>query len=266
MRRSTLNSSSLSVFGLALISMLCVSKEALSGTPASPQATPVPLNLPVIGNVQVSGSDTRAAEFNSQWLPSFRTIINNNLSERVVFTSAPGFKLDSAKFFLRQQAARTIRIYFLAEGAGYQNTLGFSFTPAGSPTPGSPKVIFPNASIGTGKRTIDIPIREGDFVDIGVGGNGWQLDFFLISNGFRLWRESNQTNTNLGWLWNDKSKNSDGLQHVVAFALPDSPYILVGFEDILGGGDLDYNDALFVVDVGIENVDVLTDNPASLPQ
>ncbi len=266
MRRSTLNSSSLSVFGLALISMLCVSKEALSGTPASPQATPVPLNLPVIGNVQVSGSDTRAAEFNSQWLPSFRTIINDNLSESVVFTSAPGFKLDSAKFFLRQQAARTIRIYFLAEGAGYQNTLGFSFTPAGSPTPGSPKVIFPNASIGTGKRTIDIPIREGDFVDIGVGGNGWQLDFFLISNGFRLWRESNQTNTNLGWLWNDKSKNSDGLQHVVAFALPDSPYILVGFEDILGGGDLDYNDALFVVDVGIENVDVLTDNPASLPQ
>jgi hypothetical protein len=266
MKRSTLNSSCLSVFGLALISMLCVSKEALSGTPASPQATPVPLNLPVIGNVQVSGSDTRAAEFNSQWLPSFRTIINNNLSESVVFTSAPGFKLDSAKFFLRQQAARTIRIYFLAEGAGYQNTLGFSFTPAGSPTPGSPKVIFPNASIGTGRRTIDIPLREGDFVDIGVGGNGWQLDFFLISNGFRLWRDSNQTNTNLGWLWNDKSRNSDGLQHVVAFALPDSPYILVGFEDILGGGDLDYNDALFVVDVGIENVDVLTDNPASLPQ
>lgn len=127
-------------------------------------------------------------------------------------------------------------------------------------------MIFPNASIGTGRRTIDIPLREGDFVDIGVGGNGWQLDFFLISNGFRLWRDSNQTNTNLGWLWNDKSKNSDGLQHVVAFALPDSPYILVGFEDILGGGDLDYNDALFVVDVGIENVDVLTDNPASLPQ
>lgn len=266
MRRSMTKAAFYSANAFAFGSLLCMSGSSFSGTPASPQATPVPLNLPVIGNVQVSGSDARASEFNSQWLPTFRTIINDNLSESVVFTSAPGFKLDSAKFFLRQQASRTIRIYFLAEGAGYQNTLGFSFTPAGSPVPGSPKVIFPNASIGTGKRTIDVPLREGDFVDIGVGGNGWQLDFFLISNAFKIWRDSNQTNTNLGWLWNDKSKNSDGLQHVVAFALPDSPYILVGFEDIIGGGDLDYNDALFVVDVGIENVDVLTDNPASLPQ
>lgn len=266
MRRSTTKTASFCAFAFAAASTLSVSNLALSGTPANPQATPVPLNLPVIGNVQVTGSDTRAAEFNSQWLPTFRTIINDNLSESVVFTSAPGFKLDSAKFFLRQQASRTIRVYFLAEGAGYQNTLGFSFTPAGSPTPGSPKVLFPNASIGSGRRTVDIPVREGDFVDIGVGGNGWQLDFFLISNGFRMWRDSNQTNTNLGWLWNDKSRNSDGLQHVVAFALPNSPYILVGFEDIIGGGDLDYNDALFVVDVGIENVDVLTDDPRSLPQ
>lgn len=251
---------------VAAYSVLNIFGSVNAGTPASPQATPVPLNLPVIGNVQVSGSDSRAAEFNSQSLPSFRTIINNNLSESVVFTSAPGFKLDSAKFFLRQQAARTIRIYFLAEGAGYQNTLGFSFTPAGSPTPGSPYVIFPNASIGSGKRTQDNPVREGDFVDIGVGGNGWQLDFFLISDAYRIWKASNQTNTNLGWLWNDKSRNSDNLQHVVAFAMPNSPYILVGYEDILGGGDLDYNDALFVVDVGIENSDALTDNPSSLPQ
>lgn len=266
MRQTILKFAILSVLAIATISGVNLSSSALAGTPASPQATPVPLNLPVIGNVQVTGSDSRAAEFNSQWLPTFRRIINDNLSESVVFTSAPGFKLDSAEFFLRQQAARTIRIYFLAEGAGYQNTLGFSFTPAGSPTPGTPKIIFPNASIGSGRRTIDAPLREGDFVDIGVGGNGWQLDFFLISDAFRIWRNSNQTNTNLGWLWNDKSRNSDGLQHVVAFALPDSPYILVGFEDILGGGDLDYNDALFVVDVGIENVDTFTDNPFSLPQ
>ena len=237
-----------------------------AGTPASPQATPVPLNLPVIGNVQVTGSDSRAALFNSQWLASFRTIINNNLSEQVVFTNATGFQLDSSKLFLRQEAVETIRVYFLAEGAGYRNTLGFAFTPAGSSTPGTPRVIFPNASIGTGNRTVNEPIREGDFVDLGKGGNGWQLDFFLISDGFNKWRNSNQTNTNLTWLWNDISKNSDGLQHVVAFAMPNSPYILVGFEDIVGGGDLDYNDALFVVDIGMENALSLTDNPSSLPQ
>ena len=237
-----------------------------AGTPASPQATPVPLNLPVAGNVQVTGSDSRASTFNSLWLSKFQTIINNNLSERVVFTNATGFKLDSSKLFLRQECVETIRVYFLAEGAGYRNTLGFSFTPAGSSTPGSPKVIFPNASIGSGARTVNDPIRTGDFVEIGKGGNGWQLDFFLISDGFNQWRNSNQTNTNLSWLWNDLSKNSDGLQHVVAFAMPDSPYILVGFEDIVGGGDLDYNDALFVVDIGMVNANSLTDDPSSLPQ
>ncbi len=148
--------------GFALgFAFLGSSGATLAGTPASPQATPVPLNLPVAGNVQVTGSDSRAATFNSQWLPKFQTIINDNLSERVVFTNASGFRLDSSKLFLRQECPETIRVYFLAEGAGYRNTLGFAFTPAGSPTPGTPKVIFPNASIGTGSRTVNEPIRKG---------------------------------------------------------------------------------------------------------
>ncbi|MCA9134773.1 MAG: DUF4114 domain-containing protein, partial [Planctomycetales bacterium] len=67
------------------------------------------------------------------------------------------------------------------------------------------------------------------------------------------------------WLWNDPSENSDGLQHVVAFMLPDSPYILLGFEDIIGGGDLDYNDALFVVDIGDINAWNLFDDEGTLP-
>jgi hypothetical protein len=47
--------------------------------------------------------------------------------------------------------------------------------------------------------------------------------------------------------------------------MPDSPFILVGFEDLIGGGDRDYNDALFVVDVGIENATNLI-NESTLPQ
>ena len=126
--------------------------------------------------------------------------------------------------------------------------------------------VFPNGSIGSGKRTVNEPIRVGDFVEIGKGGNGWQLDFFLMSDGFNIWKNSGQTNTNITWLWNDISKNSDALQHVVAFAMPNSPYVLIGFEDIVGGGDLDYNDALFVVDIGMVNATSLSDDPSSLPQ
>jgi len=251
---------------LSLVTVIGVCFAAHAGTPASPQATPVPLNLPVIGNVQVTGSDSRAATFNSQWLPKFQSIINDNLRESAVFTNAVGFKLDSSKLFLRQECPETIRVYFLAEGAGYRNAVGFAFTPAGSSTPGSPKMIFPNASSGSGKRSVKEPLRTGDFVEIGKGGNGWQLDFFLLSDGFDVWRNSGQTNTNLCWLWNDITKNGDGIQHVVAFAMPDSPYVLIGFEDLIGGGDLDYNDALFVVDIGMVNATSLTDDPTSLPQ
>ncbi len=251
-------------FGLILSSAGSITK---AGTPASPQATPVPLNIAVAGNVQVTGSDSRASSFNSLWLPKFQQVINDNLAECVVFSNASGFQLDSSKLFLRQEAVETIRIYFIGEGAGYKNALGFAFTPAGSPIPGTPKVIFPNASIGTGNtRTTIEPLRTGDFVEIGRGGNGWQLDFFLLSDGYTIWKDSNQTNTNIAWLWNDKSKNGDGLQHVVAFAMPNSPYILIGFEDIVGGGDLDFNDALFVVDIGMENARPMTNDPSSLPQ
>jgi len=74
---------------------------------------------------------------------------------------------------------------------------------------------------------------------------GHQLDFFLISNGARLARGTYST---------DSSINPDGIDHVVAFALADSPYLLIGFEDMYNGGDRDYNDALFAVDIGAANV------------
>ena len=95
----------------------------------------------------------------------------------------------------------------------------------------------------------------GDFVEVSTGGNGWQLDFFLISNAV-----SGGTTS----LWADRALNSDGLQHMVAFMIPNSRFILLGFEDIVGGGDLDYNDALFVVDIGQENAENLY-NEGSLP-
>jgi hypothetical protein len=87
---------------------------------------------------------------------------------------------------------------------------------------------------------------------LGVGGNGWQLDFFLIADGARNGRT---------WYWNEIEKNGDGIQHVVCFLIPGSPFILVGFEDLWGGGDRDYNDILYVVDIGQENADLLISTP-----
>jgi len=222
-------------------------------TPTSPQPTIRPFNLPLISQTMRSGSDSRSAAFNKDYLPRFRQIINDNLSESVVFTGVSGFKLDSSKFFLLRQSPYPIRAYFLGEGAGFWNSLGFAFTPAGQENSGTPYLIFPNASDDPGRpRTINTPVRQGDFVDLGVGGNGWQLDFFLIADGARSGRT---------WYWNEIEKNGDGIQHVVCFLIPGSPFILVGFEDLWGGGDRDYNDILFVVDIGQENADLLIGTP-----
>lgn len=217
-----------------------------------------PLGLPVHGPVMQYASDARSQDFYVNYMPSFLKIINDQLSESVVFTGVQGFKLDASRLFLRSKSDKPIRIYFLFEGAGYHNTVGFAWTPAGSSSRGAATVLFPDASIKSGnQRTQWEPLKCGDFVEIGVGDRGFQLDFFLISDA---------VNGGKQWLWNDPNENSDSLQHVVAFMLPGTPYILLGFEDIVGGGDRDYNDALFVVDIGQTNADDLDqDDVSTLP-
>ncbi len=249
------------IMKLALVALLAACPLWTAQSPAqtvAPVQSPArPLGLPVHGPVYQYASDARSSDFYVNYMPSFLEIINSQLAESVVLTGRQGFKLDASRLFLRTESDRNIRIYFLFEGAGYHNTVGFAWTPAGSPGRGAPAVLFPDASIKSGStRTTWEPLKCGDFVEIGLGDNGYQLDFFLISNA---------VNGGTQWLWNDPSENSDLLQHVVAFMLPDSPYILLGFEDIIGGGDLDYNDALFVVDIGDINAENLFEDFSNLP-
>lgn len=216
-----------------------------------------PLGLPVHGPVYQFASDARSIDFFDNVMPEFLVIIQNQLSERVEFTGRDGFKLDASRLLLRTQSDESIRIYYLAEGAGYHNTVGFAWTPAGSQEIGTATVLFPDVSQRGGTtRTGWEPLKTGDFVEIGVGDRGFQLDFFLISNA---------VNGGTQWLWNDKEANPDNLQHMVAFMVPGSQFILIGFEDIIGGGDLDYNDSLFVVDIGEINAENLFDEHSNLP-
>jgi hypothetical protein len=236
--------------GMALLAvMLAVNLASGSAGANGPKVSPVqsparPLGMSTVGPVYLSGSDARSKSFNSIQLPEFQQIINVNLQERVKFTAVSGFKLDASRLFLKNASDATIRVYFIAEGAAYHNTLAYSFSLAGDKSgPANPKLIFPDVSAGT-KRTSTEPLQPGDFVDLGMGAAGTQIDFFLVSDG---------VNGGKTKLFNNPKLNSDGLQHVVAFLLPSTRFILIGFEDIVGGGDLDYNDALFAVDIGEEN-------------
>lgn len=227
------------------------------------QSTANPLNLPLWGPVYEGASDGRSQDFFTNVMPTFIDVMENHLAEGVVFGVANGFKLDPSRLILRTEADKPIRVYFINDGAGYHNTVGIAWTEVGAESMGTPQVIFPDSSIAGGwnpqpnsTRTTWEPLRRGDFVELGVGARGMKLDFFLISNA---------VNGGTHWLWNDPEANVDGLNHMVAFMLQDSRYIMIGFEDIIGGGDLDYNDAVFVVDIGEVNAENLWDQDSDLP-
>lgn len=232
------------------------------------QADARPFGLQPFALVYKSGTDARSLDFNTNAMPFFKQLINQQLRESANFSgSREGFKLDASRLFLRTASDRPIRVYFVHEGAGYHNSLGFSMTPAGSTTEGSRSLIFPDASFNgpdSTHRNNDNPLVSGDFVEIGVGGPGIQLDFFCVANG--AGKPHTFGGTRIFGTWhNNIARNADGIQHVVAFLLPDSPYVLIGFEDIHGGGDLDYNDCLFVIDIGEVNAENLFDVQATLP-
>ena len=82
---------------------------------------------------------------------------------------------------------------------------------------------------------------------------GTSLDFFLISNG-----ANGGTNT----YWTNTADNPDKFNHVVALAPENSDMLVIGFEDLYGGGDKDYNDLVFAVDIGEENMAALIQGDA----
>ncbi len=125
-----------------------------------------------------------------------------------------------------------VEVYFINEGAGYRNQLYYSVDSGDSKEVvfddvSSPLSILPN---------YDGPLSLGQGVSLGNFTGETFIDFFLKSNG------ANGGSKFLGF---DPTQNSDGLQHILGYNLGE--YVLLGFEDIVGGGDLDYNDTVFVV-------------------
>ena len=230
---------------------------------SSIQSAARPDGLSIVAKVNVAGSDAASAKFQTTALPSITDFITKNLPEYTRFDKASSFALDPSK--LRMSVESSARVYFVSEGAGYHNTLGFNTLAAGAATPTtaltkSASLIFPDVSstVSTynpapkAQRTSNEPLLPGDFVDLGTFKVGSMLDFFLVSNGANGGQN----------VWTDSVKrNSDGIQHMVAFSSPNSPYLVMSFEDLAGGGDRDYNDVVFAVDIGAINVKRLLSTP-----
>lgn len=232
-----------------LIASAFIATAGYAQTAAPVQSSARPFGLPIAGSVMVGGSDAASATFQSVELPALTAYLSNVLGEGQDINDGD-YLLDPSKLFLKTDA--NVRAYFIGEGAGYQNTLGYN-TGGGGVTSGDPTIIFPNASTSGSTRSSWAPLQPGDFVDLGKINGGQKLDFFLIANG--------ATSSPGATFSTDQSVNPDGINHVVSFAAVHGSYLVIGFEDLLGGGDEDFNDVLFAIDIGSVNVAALTGTP-----
>ncbi len=227
------------------------------GTPSTVQATQRPLGLDIVAPVMAAGSDANAANFQQNVLPGMTSLVNTRLSETKPINDST-YLLDPSKLTLNTLS--DVRVYFVGEGAGYHNSLGFNTTGTGVSS-GNPLLIFPDASSpvssvgGTSSgATQSLPLMPGDFVNLGTFAGGTKLDFFLIADGANGGRNVYSTTP---------SANPDGINHVVSFAyaVAGSPYLIIAFEDLYGGGDKDFNDVVIALDIGVANVAALLATP-----
>lgn len=187
-------------------------------------------------------------------------------------------KVDLSKFVLKHD--HDVNVFFLGETAGgYRNRLDYKATSKGNTNTGK---LFgdtscsdqdsitnfdsfcanPNNAV-VGRSQTDSPLNVGDWVSLGNQEAGTQLDFLLHSNDinggiYGTDVHTGQANTKGVWSLND-ALNPDGLQHAMAYYYND--LLVVAFEDLWGGGDKDYNDTVFVVDIGKENARELAGIP-----
>jgi hypothetical protein len=189
-----------------------------------------------------AGADSNSDYFDTVALPKIQDMVAASLQEGVAHTGVTPIDTATLTIATRNQP---IHVYFISEGAAYANIIGVT-----------------ENKVGGSKRSTDLftattpPMTAGDFYLLKNLQAKSVLDFYLISNG------ANGGKDKFGSL----SAGSDGLMHVIGLNSPvnaynsDSGYLILGFEDTLGGGDGDYNDVIIAIE-GL-NVAVATPEPA----
>ncbi len=154
-----------------------------------------------------------------------------------------------------------VNVHFVSEGAGYKNSLGWYIEGRENPRLSENRtIIWENAS-GTGNvgYTGGGDLSIGDNISLGLIEEGTTLGFFLTANGYYTGPSGHTFFTNSIY-------NPDSLDHVISSVLPDLGLIALGFEDIYGGGDNDYNDLIIAIDVGTTNAQHLINyNVSAVP-
>ena len=221
-------------------------------------------------------------------------IYGNSGNDTLYGSGGPSF-VDLSGFTIANDYAGSV--IFQSESAGYKNSLGsYKVSAEGQIT--DVQFHFPSASLpGSGGSTqsgseSELNLQAGDQLGFFIIANGYSynnsysnMDFDAGSLEFRnndgsiasvssvnpsLWyvdEDSSETqlvynayHTAAGVENNNFQLNPDAIAHTVGLADSDAGLITLGFEDLYNGGDRDFDDAVFSVDVGASNAQVLDPN------
>ncbi|EFO32061.1 iron-regulated protein FrpC [Roseibium sp. TrichSKD4] len=186
-----------------------------------------------------------------------------------------------------------VSVVFEGETAGYRNTFGY-YKVSEDGTIYHVEVIWPNASLqGSGGNLIQgesrefLDVQSGDQLAFFIISNGYSRNGGYagidLENGTLEFQESdgttatiNSTSPRLYYIAADGTRtmiqtdpyhtaaygdtvglNPDGFLHTTGVLKTDAGTITLGFEDLYNGGDRDFDDSVFTVDIGVANALVL---------
>jgi len=233
-----------------------------------PDVSPVqsanrPHGLPLYDTVKQAASDWKSARFQRDALPGLVVAAGQKFNQQNIAEHFGDVVLDPQRLVVTETTK--VRVYFVGEASGYKNAVGINLSGVRIDE-GDPKLLIPDETCRLklyeaatlvkgdppqlpmepfGERTEEFLLQPGDFVDLGRIEAGTHLNFFLVS------QDQGRVYTPV------PEANPDGIPHMVALALEDSPYMVISFEDMYQGGDRDFSDCVLAVEMSHYNIQAL---------
>jgi len=221
------------------------------------------------------------------WGGSGDDLLYGNNGNDVLFGSGGPNFIPTATFTLAEDYP--VRVIFSGETAGYRNSFGYYKVDGETGAIGGVDIVWENASLaGSGGSLVQgvsdahLDVGAGDTFGVFIVSNGYGYNNYnvlgegsyefrdadgdratLDSDDPRLWHVADDgTETQISapqgiyhtaGYGDDVQLNRDDQVHTKGYVKLDAGQVKIGFEDLYGLGDRDYDDSVFTLDVGTAN-------------